>query len=112
MSEQLGGSGKLRSFLEDKVHTVLETYEENPVLYRVQAENDPNGRTRKLHCNMLQPCDDLLDNFNWYLTKENKRKAESTVGNKTKKEEKHKKKYKKKVVKIIYLSLPQQRWDH
>ena len=40
---------------------------------------------------MLQPCDDLLDNFNWYLTKENKRKAESTVENKTKKVEKHKK---------------------
>ena len=89
MSER-GVTGKLRSFWEDKVHIVLETYGENPVLYRVQAENDPNGRTRNLHRNMLQPCDDLLDNFNWNLTKKYKRKVESTVENKTQKVEKHK----------------------
>ena len=89
MSER-GGTGKLRSFWEDKVYIVLETYGENPVLYRVQAENDPNGRTRNLHRNMLQPCYDLLDNFNWNLTKNDKRKAESTVENKTQKVEKHK----------------------
>ena len=63
MSER-GGAGKSRTFGEDKVHIVLETYEENPVLYRVQTENDPNGRTRNLHRNMHQPCDELLDNFN------------------------------------------------
>ena len=62
MSEP-GGTGKVRSFWEDKVHLVLKTYGENPVLHKVQAENDPNGRTRNLHPNMLQPCDDLLDNF-------------------------------------------------
>ena len=39
---------------------------------------------------MLQPCDDLFDNFNWNLRKNNKRKAESTVENKTQKVEKHK----------------------
>ena len=89
MSER-GVTGKLSSFWEDKVHIVLETYGENPVLYRVQAENDPNGRTRNLHRNMLQPCDDLLDNFNWNLTKKYKRKVESTVENKTQKVEKHK----------------------
>ena len=89
MSER-GGTGKLRSFWEGKVHIVLETYGENPVLYRVQAENDPNGRTRNLHCNMLQPYDDLLDNFNWKLTKKDKRKAGRTVENKTQKAEKHK----------------------
>ena len=54
---------KIKVILEDKVHTVLETYGEKPVLYRVQAENDPNSRTRKLYCNMLQPCDDLLRHF-------------------------------------------------
>ena len=84
MSER-GGTGKLRSFWEDKIHIVLETYGENPVLYRVQAENDPNGRARNLHRNMMQPCDELLDNFNWNLTKKEKRKAESTVENKAKK---------------------------
>ena len=89
MSER-GWTGKLKSFWEDKVHIVLETYGENPVLYRVQAENYPNVRTRNLHRNMLQPCDDLLDNFNWNLTKNDKRKAESTVENETQKVEKNK----------------------
>ena len=58
-----GGTGKLRSFWEDKVHIVFETSGESPVLYRVQAENYPNGKTRILHRNMLQTCDDLLDNL-------------------------------------------------
>ena len=85
-----GWTGKLRSFWKDKVHIVLEPYGENPVLYRVQAENDPNGRARNLHRNILQPYDDLLGNFNWNLTKKDKRKAESTVENKIKKAKKHK----------------------
>ena len=68
MSER-GGTGKLRSFWEDKAHIVLETYGENPVLYRVQAENGPNGRTRNLLDIILQSCDDLLDNSNSNLTK-------------------------------------------
>ena len=55
-----GGTGKLRSFWEDKVHIVFETSGEST---RVQAENYPNGKTRILHRNMLQTCDDLLDNL-------------------------------------------------
>ena len=47
MSER-GGTGKLRLFWDNKIHIVLETYGENPVLFRIQAENDPNGR-RNLH---------------------------------------------------------------
>ena len=76
---------KLRPILEDKVHILLETYGENLMLYRVEAEDDPNRRTKNLHCNMLQPCDELLDNFKWNFTKNEKRKAESAVVNKTKK---------------------------
>ena len=76
---------KLRPILEDKVHILLETYGENLMLYRVEAEDDPNRGTKNLHCNMLQPCDELLDNFKWNLTKNEKRKAESAVVNKTKK---------------------------
>ena len=71
------GTGKLRSFWEDKVHIVLEAYGENPVLHRVQAGNNLNGRTINLPRNMLQPCDELLDNFNWNLTKKDKRIAGS-----------------------------------
>ena len=67
--------GKLRSFWEDKIHNVLETNGENPVVYRVQAENDPNGRTRNLHRNMLQPCDELLDSFTWNLIKKRQDKT-------------------------------------
>ena len=70
-----GVIGELRSFWEDKVHIVLETYGENPVLHRVQAESDPNGRARNFKRKMLQPCDDLLENFNWNLKK--KRQGES-----------------------------------
>ena len=76
---------KLRPILEDKVHILLETYGENLMLYRVEAEDDPNRRTKNLHCNVLQPCDELLDNFKWNFTKNEKRKAESAVVNKTKK---------------------------
>ena len=56
----------------------------------MQPENDPNDRTRNLHRNILQPCDGLLDNFNWNLTKKDKREAESTVENKIQKVVKHK----------------------
>ena len=48
------------------------------------------GRTRNLHCNMLQPCDDLLGNFNWNFTNKGQREAGSSVKNKTQKVEKHK----------------------
>ena len=35
------------------------------------------GRTRNLHCNMLQPCDDLLENVKWNFTNKGQRKAEA-----------------------------------
>ena len=87
MSEQ-GGTGKLRSFWErQNPHCVRDLWRK-PSL--IQSASDPNGRTRNVHRNMLQPCDDLFDNFNWNLRKNDKRKAESTVENKTQKVEKHK----------------------
>ena len=60
------------------------------MVHRVQAENDPNGRTRNLHRNMLQPCDELLDSFTWNLIKKGKIKPGSTIKNKKQKVEKHK----------------------
>ena len=54
----------------------------------MQSDNNPNGGSRDLHHNMLQPCDDLLDNFNWNLTKKEKRKVGSTVENNRQKVEK------------------------
>ena len=63
-------------FGEDKLHIVLQAYGENPVLYSVKAKNGVNGGGRNLHRNMLQPSDDLLDNFKWNLTKEIRKQQE------------------------------------
>ena len=82
MSER-GGTGKLRLFWDNKIHIVLETYGENPVLFRIQAENDPNGRRKNLHRSNHVMTWWTFSTGIWQ--KKDKRKAESIVGNKTKK---------------------------
>ncbi len=49
-----GGTGKLRSFWEDKVHVVVSKKGDMPV-YVVEPE-DGEGRQRVLHRNLLLPC--------------------------------------------------------
>ena len=49
-----GCPGKLRSFWEDKVYTVI-----GRNMYDVQKESDPNAKVRTLHRNLLLPCDFL-----------------------------------------------------
>ena len=90
ISEQ-GGTGKLRSFWENKVHIVWKTYGGNPLLYRVQAQNDPNGRTRSLHWQQSPTMWWLVRQFQLKFDKKEKRKSESTVEKNTKKVAKHKK---------------------
>lgn len=58
-----GGTGKMRSYWEDNIHVVLESFGEDPVLYKVRAENNIDSKTQNLDRNFLLPCDLLLDNF-------------------------------------------------
>ena len=60
----------MRSFWEDKVHVILENLNSENITYKVQPENDLDGKTRTLHRNMLLSCDNLLDNYDWSITGE------------------------------------------
>jgi len=55
-----GGTGKMRSYWEDEIHTIKETVHNSDVIYKVAPEKGP-GRSRILHRNILMPCDALLD---------------------------------------------------
>ena len=71
----------MRSFWEEKVHVVVENINNENITYKVKPERDTDGRIRVLHRNMLLPCDNLLDNFNWNINtqptheKQNKKTA-------------------------------------
>jgi len=49
---ECGGPGKLRSYFERKVYVVKKTIE-GGVVYTVQEENNPNGRERTVHRNLV-----------------------------------------------------------
>ena len=65
-----GGTGKIRSFWEDKVHVVIENLNSGNITHKMQPENDLNGKICTLHSNMLLSCDNLLDNFDCNITDE------------------------------------------
>lgn len=58
-----GGTGKVRSYWESVVHTILKGMRKNPVIYTVQIEDDPKGKTPVLHKSLLLLSDSLLDHF-------------------------------------------------
>ena len=62
-----GGTRKMRSFWEDKMHVIIENFSSENITYEVQPENDLNGKIRTLHRNMLLSCDNLLDNYDWSI---------------------------------------------
>ena len=62
-----GGTGKMRSFWEDKVHVIIDNFKSENITYKVQPENDLNGKIGTLHRNMLLSRDNLLDNYDWSI---------------------------------------------
>ena len=65
-----GRTGKMRSFWEEKIHVVLENIKNGHITYNVKPEKDTNGRIRFPHRNIVLPCDNLFDNFNWNIKTE------------------------------------------
>ena len=59
VADELGGHRKIKSYWEQKVYKVIEKLGDREVTYKVQAENDPSGRFRVLHRNLLFPCPGL-----------------------------------------------------
>lgn len=62
-----GRTGKMRSFWDEKIHVVLENIKNGHITYNVKPEKDTNGRIRFPHRNIVLPCDNLFDNFNWNM---------------------------------------------
>ena len=65
-----GRTGKIRSFWDEKIHVVLENIKNKNITYNVKPEKDTNGRIRVPYRNIVLPCDNLLDNFNWNIKTE------------------------------------------
>ena len=54
-----GGPGKLRSFWEKQIHRIVKQVGDDMPVYSVIPENNPSGKVRNLHRNLLLPCDEL-----------------------------------------------------
>lgn len=63
-----GGTGKMRAHWENDICVIVAPVEGNDVIYKVRSETDKKGKVRILHRNMLLPCSDLLDNFDWEIS--------------------------------------------
>ena len=54
-----GGPGKLRSYWEQEVYTIVDCKGDSGVVYSVRPENKEKERIRTVHRNMLLPCEHL-----------------------------------------------------
>ena len=61
------GTGKMRSYSEEKIYIIVSSIGNDPVVYKIRPEHDPKSKTRTVHRNMLRHCDNLLDNFDWNI---------------------------------------------
>ena len=83
-----GGTGKLRSYWENKIHVVMSKHPDVPV-YKLKPE-DGTGKARILHRNLLMRCDELpserpiCDGTNRERTKNCKKISESNITTKAK----------------------------
>ena len=57
----------VRAHWDDDIYIVISAVKDSKVGYKIRPEKEPNGKTRVFHRNMLLPCSDLLDNFEWEL---------------------------------------------
>ena len=60
----------MRFFCEDKVHVIIENLNNENITYKVEPENDLNGKIRTLHRNIFLLFDNLLDNYSWSINGE------------------------------------------
>ena len=77
----------MRSYWEENIHAVLESFGDDPVLHKVRAENNMDSKTQILDRNLLLPCDLLLDNFNCNILEEENSESTS-IANKLPKDRK------------------------
>ena len=52
-----GGTGKLRSFWEEKIYKIIDQKDNNGLVYSIQEEGNERSRIRVLHRNHLLACD-------------------------------------------------------
>ena len=78
----------MRLHWKENIHVVLESFEDDPVLYKVRAENNINSTTRNIHRNLLLLCNQLLDNFNWNILEEGNNPESTSRSNKLPKDRK------------------------
>ena len=77
----------MRSYWEENIHVLLESFGDGAVLYKARAENNISSKTQNLDPNLLLPCDILLDNFNWNILEEENSESTS-IANKLAKDRK------------------------
>lgn len=61
------GTGKMRSYWQEKVYIIVSHTGNDPVTYNMRPEQKSKGETRTVHPNMLIYCDNLLHNFDWNI---------------------------------------------
>lgn len=71
-----GGTGKMRSFWEKDVHEIITVKDESFLIYSVRKVNEPNGKQRILHRNVLLPCDKYPYDSQDYHNKTQNKKEE------------------------------------
>lgn len=47
------GTGKMRSYWQEKIYNILSHTGNDPVIYNMRPEQKPKGETRTVHPNML-----------------------------------------------------------
>ena len=57
----------MRNYWEEQIYIIVSSTGNDPVVYKMRPEDNPKGKTRTIHLNMLMHCDNFLDNFDWHI---------------------------------------------